>query len=29
MAGPERKWQFTWEKDHAWVNSDQYPRNKV
>ncbi len=28
MAGPERKWQFTWENDHAWVNSDNYPRNK-
>lgn len=26
MAGPVRQWQFTWEKDHAWVNSDKYPR---
>nr|WP_216660405.1 MULTISPECIES: 5-deoxy-glucuronate isomerase [unclassified Brenneria] len=26
MAGPVRKWQFTWEKDHAWINSDAYPR---
>ena len=25
MAGPVRKWKFTWEKDHAWVNSDSYP----
>ncbi|MBS0847824.1 5-deoxy-glucuronate isomerase [Citrobacter sp. JGM124] len=28
MAGPERKWLFTWEKDHAWINSDQYPRQQ-
>lgn len=27
MAGPERKWQFTWEGDHAWVNSADYPRS--
>lgn len=26
MAGPVRLWKFTWEKDHAWVNSDEYPR---
>lgn len=26
MAGPVRKWKFTWEKDHAWINSDQYPQ---
>lgn len=26
MAGPVRLWKFTWEKDHAWVNSDSYPR---
>ncbi|TKI03048.1 5-deoxy-glucuronate isomerase [Martelella alba] len=26
MAGPIRKWQFTWEKDHAWINSSDYPR---
>ncbi|OWF81109.1 5-deoxy-glucuronate isomerase [Yersinia alsatica] len=25
MAGPVRLWKFTWEKDHAWINSDQYP----
>lgn len=25
MAGPVRKWKFTWEKDHAWVNSESYP----
>ncbi|OLQ87841.1 5-deoxy-glucuronate isomerase [Vibrio ponticus] len=24
MAGPSRKWQFTWEKDHEWVNSQTY-----
>lgn len=27
MAGPERKWLFSWEADHAWVNSDDYPRS--
>lgn len=27
MAGPSRKWQFTWEKDHEWVNSEVY-KNK-
>ncbi len=26
MAGPERKWLFTWEEDHAWINRDDYPR---
>ncbi|MGI7008364.1 5-deoxy-glucuronate isomerase [Citrobacter braakii] len=26
MAGPNRKWQFTWEADHAWINSPDYPR---
>ena len=26
MAGPLKMWRFTWEKDHAWINSDQYPR---
>ena len=26
MAGPDRKWQFTWETDHAWINSPDYPR---
>lgn len=26
MAGPIRQWRFTWEEDHAWVNSDKYPR---
>ncbi|PHM36618.1 5-deoxy-glucuronate isomerase [Xenorhabdus mauleonii] len=24
MAGPTRKWLFTWEKDHQWVNSEEY-----
>ena len=28
MAGPVRQWKFTWEKDHAWVNSDSYPRSR-
>ncbi|MCS4269620.1 5-deoxy-glucuronate isomerase [Raoultella sp. BIGb0132] len=28
MAGPVRLWKFTWEKDHAWVNSDNYPGKK-
>ncbi|KGD84647.1 5-deoxy-glucuronate isomerase [Pantoea sp. PNA 14-12] len=26
MAGPVRLWKFSWEHDHAWVNSDSYPR---
>ncbi len=26
MAGPVRQWKFSWEKDHAWVNSAAYPR---
>lgn len=26
MAGPVRQWKFTWEKDHVWVNSKDYPR---
>lgn len=25
MAGPVRRWKFTWEKDHAWINTDSYP----
>lgn len=28
MAGPVKLWRFTWEKDHAWINSDEYPRGK-
>ncbi|AZI13377.1 5-deoxy-glucuronate isomerase [Avibacterium paragallinarum] len=24
MAGPVRKWRFTWEKDHQWINSTDY-----
>ncbi|MOA41438.1 5-deoxy-glucuronate isomerase [compost metagenome] len=24
MAGPVRLWKFTWEKDHAWINSESY-----
>jgi len=28
MAGPVRLWKFTWEKDHAWINSDGYPAAK-
>ncbi|WPC76304.1 5-deoxy-glucuronate isomerase [Vibrio porteresiae] len=26
MAGPIRQWKFTWEKDHAWINTDAYPK---
>lgn len=26
MAGPVRKWCFTWEEDHSWVNGPDYPR---
>ncbi|MEM6161234.1 5-deoxy-glucuronate isomerase [Erwinia sp. P6884] len=26
MAGPVRLWKFSWEEDHAWVNSEAYPR---
>lgn len=25
MAGPVRLWKFTWEADHAWINSENYP----
>lgn len=24
MAGPVRKWRFTWEEDHQWINTRQY-----
>lgn len=24
MAGPVRKWRFTWEQDHQWINSAKY-----
>lgn len=24
MAGPVRKWRFSWEQDHQWVNSEAY-----
>ena len=24
MAGPVRKWRFTWEQEHAWINSEKY-----
>ncbi|MFM2478579.1 5-deoxy-glucuronate isomerase [Celerinatantimonas sp. MCCC 1A17872] len=27
MAGPIRQWKFTWEADHAWINTDEYPRH--
>lgn len=27
MAGPVRKWIFTWEGDHAWINTT-YPASK-
>jgi len=26
MAGPSRKWLFTWEEDHNWVNSEIYAK---
>ncbi len=26
MAGPLKLWRFSWEKDHAWINGDGYPR---
>lgn len=26
MAGPIRQWKFTWEKDHQWVNSEEYAK---
>ncbi len=28
MAGPVKLWRFTWEKDHAWINGDGYPRQR-
>lgn len=28
MAGPVRQWKFSWEQDHAWVNSEDYPHNR-
>lgn len=28
MTGPVRLWKFSWEKDHARVNSDEYPRRQ-
>ncbi len=27
MAGPVRKWCFTWEEDHSWVNGPEYPKD--
>lgn len=27
MAGPIRRWCFTWEEAHQWVNSEAYPRS--
>jgi 5-deoxy-glucuronate isomerase len=29
MAGPTRKWLFTWEPDHDWINSDDYAKKHV
>lgn len=29
MAGPTRKWLFTWEADHNWVNSDEYAKKHL
>ena len=28
MAGPVRKWMFTWEDDHAWINKDYPAHNR-
>lgn len=28
MAGPLHLWKVNWEKDHAWINTDAYPRKK-
>lgn len=28
MAGPTRKWLFTWEDDHSWINSHTYPNQQ-
>ena len=28
MAGPARKWMFTWEDDHAWINKDYPAHNR-
>lgn len=25
MAGPVRQWRFSWQQDHAWINSEAYP----
>lgn len=29
MAGPVRKWLFTWEDDHQWVNENGYAKKHV
>lgn len=29
MAGPVKKWKFTWEKEHKWVNSEKYHQKGV
>lgn len=29
MAGPSRKWLFTWEEDHNWVNSAIYANKHI
>ena len=26
MAGPVRKWCFTWDRDHSWINGPDYPK---
>lgn len=28
MAGPVRRWCFTWEPDHSWINGPDYPRKR-
>ena len=27
MAGPVRKWLFTWEESHLWINGEAYAKN--
>lgn len=28
MAGPVRRWCFTWEREHDWINTGDYPRSR-
>ena len=29
MAGPVRKWRFTWEQDHSWINTENMQINLI